>query len=281
MDPIQIFVIVSSTLFGLIVGSFLNVVILRWNTGRTVMGRSGCLSCGSLLTAHELVPVLSYVALRGKCKNCGSRISLQYPLVEVGTALLFGMIAGAGMPVVTSAIAVGIAAFAMLMCVYDMRHTILPDQYIGAFAGASVLFRIAHEGMTWEMLHGSMVGAVLVAAPLLVLWAVSRGKWLGFGDVKLAAAMGVLLGVGGGFSALWLAYVLGALIMVSLMGAVQLVAYARAHVGIARLSRTVSPLTMKSEIAFGPFLILGCMIVWISTLYGTPFDIMTLMGGGL
>src|SRR5680860_1900327 len=68
---------------GLIVGSFLNVVILRHNTGASLGGRSGCFSCGHNLTWYELVPVVSFLALRGRCNHCGCKISRQYPLVEI------------------------------------------------------------------------------------------------------------------------------------------------------------------------------------------------------
>ena len=80
-----------SALFGLIIGSFLNVVILRRGT-KPMSGRSVCLSCGRTIAWYDNIPLLSYLALRGRCRACGSRISMQYPLVEASTALLFGAI---------------------------------------------------------------------------------------------------------------------------------------------------------------------------------------------
>lgn len=80
-------------LFGLIIGSFLNVVIYRYNTGRSVQGRSGCLSCGKTLSAVELIPLFSFIFQKGKCHGCGSKISWQYPLVEFSTGIAFTLIA--------------------------------------------------------------------------------------------------------------------------------------------------------------------------------------------
>src|SRR3989344_148921 len=74
---------------GAIVGSYLNVLILRYNTGRSSQGRSSCMSCQKRLSWYELIPVLSYIVLRGRCRSCTSKISLQYPLVEGGLAVLF------------------------------------------------------------------------------------------------------------------------------------------------------------------------------------------------
>ena len=78
--------------FGLIIGSFLNVVIFRFNTHRTFGGRSGCMSCSHKLSWYELIPVFSFIGLRGRCKNCKINISYQYPLVEIITAFIFGIL---------------------------------------------------------------------------------------------------------------------------------------------------------------------------------------------
>src|SRR3989344_9700256 len=91
------FIAISFGLFGLIVGSFLNVLILRWGT-RPLTGRSACMSCGRTIPWYDLVPVFSWILLGGQCRSCGSRISLQYPLVESVTGLLFFFIGLAQLP---------------------------------------------------------------------------------------------------------------------------------------------------------------------------------------
>src|ERR1035437_1662273 len=79
-------------IFGLIIGSFLNVVILRLNTEKSFGGRSACMSCQNQLVWYELIPVFSFLALRGRCRNCKARISIQYPLVEFTTGLIFALL---------------------------------------------------------------------------------------------------------------------------------------------------------------------------------------------
>jgi prepilin signal peptidase PulO-like enzyme (type II secretory pathway) len=277
MEALTVFMVASAAGFGLIIGSFLNVVVLRHNTGRTVLGRSGCFSCGASLTTRDLVPFFSYLALGGRCRSCGSAVSVQYPLVEFGTALLFALLAGSGLTPVLLAVSFILAASTMVLIAYDFRHTILPDTFLIVFTLAALMFRLVAEPFTWGLLVHIAEGAAITAAPLLFLWTLSRGRWLGLGDVKLAASIGALLGIAGGLTALWFAYVIGAAVALSLIGAARLMRFVRRNMGIARLSNGSLTLTMKSEIAFGPYLLLGCMIVWISALYEIPIQLIALL----
>jgi leader peptidase (prepilin peptidase)/N-methyltransferase len=108
------------------------------------------------------------------------------------------------------------------------------------------------------------------AMPLFFLWAISRGKWMGFGDVKLALGMGWLLGPAPGIFAVFLGFVIGTIILVPLVYGARLVTHMRGYGSGAR------GLTMKSEVPFGPFLIMGTFLVWISLLYG--YNIVELIG---
>src|SRR5271165_6313244 len=115
-------------LLGLVIGSFLNVVIIR-RGARTIGGRSGCLSCGAPLAWYDMVPVFSWLALLGRCRSCGSPISVQYPLVEASTAILFALIGGSPLPLMMQVLSLAICAILVLITAYDVRHTIIPDEW--------------------------------------------------------------------------------------------------------------------------------------------------------
>ncbi len=137
---------------GAIIGSFLNVVVLRMNTGRTLKGRSMCFSCGKTLHAHELVPIASFLVQKGKCTKCGARISWQYPIVEALTGLVFAVLALKFMyllPVnvelflVFLTFSVFIFSVWIAISVYDIRHTIVPNNLVWGVNGvilASLFF---------------------------------------------------------------------------------------------------------------------------------------------
>src|SRR3989344_8703593 len=118
--------------FGLIVGSFLNVVILRHGV-RSLGGRSGCMSCGAQLQWYDMVPVFSWLALGGKCRACRAHISPQYPLVEAVTAILFALIGATSLLLLQKILGCVILALLVAITVYDIRHTIIPDLWVWAF----------------------------------------------------------------------------------------------------------------------------------------------------
>ena len=233
LNPIIVFVL------GLIIGSFLNVVILRYNTGRTLSGRSGCLTCGKKLNWSELLPVVSFIWQRGRCRGCRSKISWQYPLVELLTGLLFALIywhlAGQWPEIIFYWL---IASLLIIITVYDFKHQIIPDKFVFIF-------------ILLALLKLNIVGGLATALPLFFLWAASRGRWLGFGDVKLALGIGLLLDWQFGLSALALAFWLGAFV------GLFLIAW-----GKTQLWRRWKSYTMKSEVPFAPFLILGFWLVF-------------------
>src|ERR1035437_10118568 len=124
--------------FGLIIGSFLNVVILRLNTQKSLGGRSGCMSCLNKLSWYELIPVFSFLGLRGRCKNCKAKISIQYPIVELITGFIFAALFLKfqnvfffnTVPVFSFTYAFYAVAFSLLLviAVYDIRHKIIPNK---------------------------------------------------------------------------------------------------------------------------------------------------------
>jgi prepilin signal peptidase PulO-like enzyme (type II secretory pathway) len=228
---------------GAVIGSFLNVVILRMNTGAGLGGRSMCMSCGKELHWYELVPVVSFLALRGRCAGCRARISWQYPAVELATGALFALIAWRYFSPTGLIYAVA-CSILVVIAAYDMRHKIIPDRWVYAFdavALASVFIggpAVFHAPHIWTLLAGPVL-----ALPFAALWALSKGKWIGLGDSKLILGLGWILGMNGGANALVLAFWIGAV------------------VGVAWMLVVARGFKRHMEIPFGPFLILGALIV--------------------
>ena len=261
-------------LFGLVIGSFLNVVILR-RGARTVGGRSGCLSCGAPLRWYDLIPVVSWIALRGRCRVCGSRISMQYPLVEASTAVLFGLIGGApGLSIPMQLVSLGIIALLVLITTYDLRHTIIPDGWSYSFAILAFITASTFAiGGGWMGILTLVIAGPLCALPLFALWLISRGKWMGLGDAKLALGIGFLLGQSAGLFAVFFAFVVGAVVSVCVLLPYS---YLRARLGITRFGAGGTGFTMKSEVPFGPFLVASTLFVWLMTIYGIPIPFLNI-----
>lgn len=266
-----------AVLFGLIIGSFLNVVILRFGE-RPLTGRSGCMTCGKSLAWHDLIPVISWVRLGGKCRMCGTSISLQYPLVELVTGLLFGVIAGANLPIPLMLLGFGIVGLFVAIYVYDLYYMLIPDLW--AYLAALLAF-LSSLYMWWQwgaLLHdlpNVLLAGCVTALPLFFLWAVSGGRWMGFGDVKLALSFGWLLGIRDGLYAVFGGFVIGAVISLLLV----MLSSTRVQDFLSRFTPTSASrksrwrFTMASEIPFGPFLIISCLLVWISQLYSLPLPL--------
>ena len=255
-------------LFGLIVGSFLNVLILREGK-QSLSGRSVCPSCGARIRWHDLIPVLSWVLLGGRCRDCNARISLQYPLVELSTAALFVLIGAAPIELPFKLLALPIAALLLAIAVHDLRTTIIPDRWVlicGILALSAALLGVVGTGASYMF---AVFAGPLTALPLFLLWLVSGGKWMGLGDSKLALSIGWLLGIEGGLVAVLFAFILGAAVSLPLL--------AMSTDAVQRLVRKLIPIpafrdgrmrfTMKSEVPFGPFLVASCLIVWFAHLY--------------
>lgn len=245
-------------ILGTIIGSFLNVVILRYNTGRGINGRSGCLSCGSTLENIDLIPIISWILLEGKCRKCRSKISVQYPLVEFFTGLLFVLLLWSAMPffdyfnLVFLYFIWNIVIFSILIVifVYDLRHKIIPNSLAYTFAVLALLQSIVVNPLApnYPILSIlNLLSGIIMFLPFFILWFVSRGRWIGLGDGKLALGIGWYLGFVNGLSAIILAFWIGAIFAIVLML-------------IERLKLTDKNITMKTEIPFAPFLIAGTLI---------------------
>jgi leader peptidase (prepilin peptidase)/N-methyltransferase len=200
-------------LFGLLIGSFLNVCIYRLPRHESILwGRSHCPTCGRQIRAWENVPVLSWLALRGRCGGCQSPISMQYPLVELVTALTFAACAWLFGPTLLLIQRLVFAAALVVLFTIDLNERILPNAITLPGVAVGVVFSLAVP----PGLRDALIGAVACS---LALWAmgeaVSRvlGKEaLGFGDVKMVAMMGAFLGWRLTLVSLFLASFLGSLI---------------------------------------------------------------------
>ena len=238
-------------LFGLAVGSFLNVIIFRVDTGEKIFyGRSRCLACGKSLRWHELLPLFSFLIQKGRCRNCRSKISWQYPAVELLAGLLFlffylkwRISYSAGQDLIILLWWFSIAALLLLLAVYDLKHKILPDKFNYAFLALS-LFNLFND-FTILTLFLSLGPALF----LFLLWLVSKGRWMGLGDAKLMAAGGIFLGPLPGLASLVLSFWTGAAAGIFLL-------FANPNI------------KLKSEIPFGPFLALGIILAFFFFPYG-------------
>jgi leader peptidase (prepilin peptidase)/N-methyltransferase len=221
-------------LFGLLIGSFLNVVIHRWPRGRSVVKpRSHCVRCRKMIAWYDNIPVVSYAVLGGKCRYCGRRISIRYPLVELLTGLVFfGLVWRYGVtPAAAKMCLLGAILIALLFC--DLEKRLLPDELTlgGTLLGIILSAFVPIEDITttalfwavgveipkrWQSFAESIMGAGL---PAFFLW---FGGWLyfklrhreglGLGDVKLIAMVGSFLGLRGALTTLVLGSIAGSVL---------------------------------------------------------------------
>lgn len=252
---------------GAIIGSFLNVYIYRFHTKRSLNGSSHCMSCGVPLKAIDLVPIVSYLVLHGRCRSCGCRFTPRYLLVELGTGLLFVAAVLTRMSDLDIVLLWLLLAVLMVIFVYDIRHYIIPDKL-------TLVALLLTIGLTAPRVFTEAAGmrfgvdvlvALAGAAFLFMLWFISKGQWLGFGDVKLAVPLGLLVGANSVFSFIVVSFWVGAGVSLLLLGA------ARLQRGQLALRFFPAGLTIKSVVPFAPFLIMGCLIV-----YFTALDVLTL-----
>ena len=220
---------------GLALGSFLNVLASRLPLGRSpVTPRSACMACSRTLSWYENVPLLSYLALRGRCRTCRTPISLRYPLLEAGTALLIAACLVAFGPTLDAAVAALVCAVLVTITATDVEHRIIPNRIVVpasvAVLGAQTLL---HPGPEWLL-------AALAASFFLLAAALAYPGGMGMGDVKLAFFLGAALGRSVGV----------ALMIGMLVALIPSVALLVRHGAAAR----------RMTIPFGPFLALGGVI---------------------
>ncbi|GAB6182092.1 A24 family peptidase [Desulfotomaculum defluvii] len=224
-------------IIGLVVGSFLNVCIYRVPLGETVVTKpSHCLNCSTPLKPWDLVPLFSYVLLKGKCRYCGVKISWQYPLVELVTGVIF-LATVFNWGISWEALAM-LIFFSMLVVttVIDLYHQIIPDGVllVGGILGMPMVYLQSLDQLKW-----GLIGFFAAGLLFLLIAIVSKGG-MGGGDIKLAAVMGLYLGLKSVAIALFLSFLLGGLI-----GMLLLVTGIKGR---------------KDPVPFGPFLAVGAVL---------------------
>lgn len=214
MIDISLVIIVISALAGLGVGSFINVVVLRLYSRENITGRSHCVDCETTLRWVDLVPVVSYVLLRGRCRYCGKDIAGQYPLVEAVTATVFVLLAVWfwADPLRLTIYAL-YSSMLIVIFVYDLKYYLIPDIVsIPAVIVGIIGSLLLH--VSWQSI---VIGITIGGGLFLVQFILSRGKWVGGGDIRLGAAMGAMLGWPMIGVALFGAYVLGACVAIPML----------------------------------------------------------------
>lgn len=267
-------IIITIFLTGLAVGSFLNSVIYRLKTGEgfffppkspqkflrnlgelTGLERSYCPHCKHALTWQDLIPLLSFLTLKGKCRYCQGKISWQYPLIEISTALIFLLIFNSQFQISDQFSIFNfliliyywiIASFLIIIFVYDLKHFIIPDKIIYPailvsgiwYLVSGIFFNLYTK---YEILN-VIFSALGAAAFFLAIVLISRGRWMGLGDPKLAFFMGLFLGFPNILVALFFSFLIGAIIGIGLI--------------------VFRKKALKSEVPFGPFLVTGTLIAF-------------------
>ncbi len=247
--------IVLTFIFGLLVGSFLNVVILRLKSQEDIMlARSHCPKCRTTLQVWDLLPVISFVLLRGRCRYCQTRIAWQYPLIELATASLMAgttyvVTQGQGLSSLTDSYAViawlrdlYIVGLLIVIFVYDLKYYLILDKVT---LPAIVILLIINWYLGWPVLD-MLLAAGLGGGFFGLQFVLSKGQWIGGGDLRLGVLMGIILSWPNILVGLFLAYIIGAVISLLLVA--------------------VKRKTAKSAVPFGTFLTIG---TYLSMLFGS------------
>jgi leader peptidase (prepilin peptidase)/N-methyltransferase len=243
--------VVVPLIFGLVIGSFLNVVIVRLPEGRSIWRpRSSCPGCGTPIAWHDNIPLLSFAILRGRCRTCGRAIALRYPLVEAATGALFALSYLVFGPTPDFLVAAVFLAALVAITGIDLAHQIIPDVITLPGILAGVVATLATSRVSWLE---SLVGIVVCGGIFFVIILASRGG-MGGGDMKLGAMLGAFLGWKLGLLALMLGVLAGGAVALCLLV-------------LGRKGR-------KEAIPFGPFLALGGAItmLWGETILSWYLD---------
>lgn len=243
-----VYLSILAFVLGSVIGSFLNVVIFRLKSGKSIaLGRSECSSCEKKLSAKDMIPIMSFLVLRGKCRYCDKKLSYQYVLVEIATALLFlAIFVFLGGERFSQTFDAGVlfsllmyAAFASLFIVifvYDLKHYEILNKVLlfGCVLWVVGLFIFPVS------IESAVIGAFSYGFFMLLLFVLSSGKWIGGGDVKLAFLIGAIVGFPGVLATFFLTYIGGALVALILL--------------------VVSKKKLGDKIPFGTFMAAGAVL---------------------
>lgn len=258
-------IFVVLTIFGLVVGSFINALVWRLHKQMSskktsqdkalsiLSGRSMCVHCEQQLRPVDLIPVVSWLALKGKCRYCHKNISWQYPAVELLTAILFVVSLVAWPGSLSTPLEYGLLGLwltglplAISLAIYDARWMILPNQLVYPFGLVAIVFTVTSNfsAVTSHSVGSALIGSIGFGGFFYLLYQLSKGKWIGGGDVRLGFVLGLLLGWQKSILCLTLAAYLGTLV-----------------VGVLVLLKKYH---RKLKLPFGPFLLIAayCAMLW-------------------
>ncbi len=248
------FIYLAIFLLGLIIGSFINCIIYRLSIQQSfLLGRSFCPHCKKHLLWYDNIPLLSYLILRTKCRFCHKSISGQYPLVELITGFLFLAVfitTTAFYPLSFYSILLVSAhltftAFLIIIFIYDLKYYLILDKIILpailiALILNLLLSLLSPAGFSFKYFLGLIIAALVAGGFFLIQFLVSRGRWIGGGDIRLGVLIGVMLGWPLTLVALAISYILGSLVGILLI--------------------FTKHKTLKSQIPLGTFLTLGTLV---------------------
>ena len=230
-------------LFGLIIGSFINCLIYRLKNKKSLGGRSFCPKCKKQINWYDNIPLLSYFLLRAKCRWCREKISFQYPLVELITAILFLVVflATYNLQLTTYNLLLILrnwtfTAFLIIIFLYDLKYYLIPDKISLPAMVVALIFNI----FLYNIFINYLLAALIAAGFFFLQFIVSRGQWIGGGDIRLGLLIGLMLGWPNVLAALIIAYILGSII----------------GLGLIITKRA----TMKSQVPLGTFLSVGTLV---------------------
>jgi leader peptidase (prepilin peptidase)/N-methyltransferase len=233
---------VFAALAGLVTGSFLNVVAYRLPRGESlVTPGSHCQSCGAAVKPYDNIPVLGWLVLRGRCRNCHAKISSRYPLVEAATAVLAVAVVVTNHSAHDIVLGLLLVAILVPVALIDLDHRLIPNKITLPAAVAAIAGGLATKpsGVPEQLIAGGAAGA------FLLLFALAYPRGMGMGDVKLAGVLGLFL---------------GREVAVALFAGV----FAATVVGVMIIARTGLADGRKTAVPFGPFLALGGVIALLA-----------------
>lgn len=252
--------------FGLAVGSFLDVLASRYNPDKFLLekkvigGRSGCTKCGKKLEWFELIPIISFALQAGRCRSCKTKLSLEYPVVEIVSGLIFVLVPRVISPWTVAGLWILVFLTLLLITLIDLRLNLIPDEASIFLIILGVLLIIL-TASRFSLVEGSFLGSYAALAGFRqniwlnhllaaissglffgLLIAITRGRGMGGGDLKLGAALGIVFGWPDILAILALAFIIGSLFGLG---------------GILRRKKT-----LKSAMPFGPYLALASVIIF-------------------
>lgn len=270
MEPFLYYYILAMVfLFGAVLGSFIDVVVCRMHTGASLSGRSRCFSCGHTLRWYELLPFISFLVQRGRCRTCGARIPFRLFLAELLTATLFLSVFLYSVGIPHLIVSLVLACVLMVIALYDMRHMVIPNELVLVMLAIGVAVVLVQSGTSelFETLWGALFAGIGAGTFYGFLWLISKGRWIGLGDAKLAVPLGFMVGTAGVVSMVILSFWIGAVLSIMYLVFQKILIR-----GKRLLPFTEVPLTIKSEVPFAPFMILAFLSVYL-----TGFDVLQFM----